>query len=338
METLNTEIRNKILEFLKTTKIGASSSEISKAIGHNRVTVSKYLEIMRAHKLLGYEGVAQAKLWYITKKSDRPTILIVDDEPHIVELVCLSLIPDKYHLIKAYSGLDALDKVSKESPDLIVLDLMMPGTSGHDVCRKVKENALTQHIPIIILSAKGEIDDKLKGLRIGADDYITKPFDPMELEARVERLIRRTSQDQDLHPLSKLPGKKAIHDHLRRLLLSHAVFTVHNVTINNFSRYCTRYGYTRADHVLTLMSRIFTDAMNHDGDTYVGHTVKDHFVIITRGGAFLPKVTDSFARMQPYLSTDRKSDLTLDIKTLTSTEIQKSAISPDNVMAALGVH
>jgi DNA-binding response OmpR family regulator len=336
METLNTEIRKKILEFLSTTKIGASACEIAKAIGHNRVTVTKYLEIMRAHKLLAYEGVAQAKLWYITKKTDKPTILIVDDEPHIVELVCLSLIPDKYHLVRSNGGLDALEKVSRESPDLVILDLMMPGVSGHEVCRKLKENALTQAIPIIILSAKGEIDDKLRSLRIGADDYITKPFDPMEIEARVERMIRRTSQDQDLHPLSKLPGRKAIEDRVRRLLIQRTPFTLHSITLNNFAAYGKRYGYSRADHVLTLMSRIFADALSHDADTFVGHTIKDHFVIITNSSGFLERVKKSFSSLQPYLSTDRRADLSLDVKSMSSADVNDR--SAEAMLVSVGVH
>ena len=140
MDNLNKEIKNKILEILKVSKIGASASQISKKIGHNRVTVSKYLEVMKAHEIIDYEGIAQAKLWYIKKDNSKPTLLIVDDEKHIVELVALSLVPEKFRIIKAYTGLDALDLVYKENPDLIVLDLMMPGINGFEVCKKIKEN------------------------------------------------------------------------------------------------------------------------------------------------------------------------------------------------------
>jgi len=116
MENLNTEIKTKILDFLKTTRIGASSSEIAKQIGHNRITVTKYLEILKAHKVLGFEEIAQAKLWRINEKRDKPTVLIVDDEPNVVDLVALSLIAGQYNIVKAYSGLDGLDRVESETP------------------------------------------------------------------------------------------------------------------------------------------------------------------------------------------------------------------------------
>ncbi len=103
MDSLNTEIKEKILNFLKTKKIGASAFEISKKIYHNRVTVTRYLQLMGAYGILEHEDIAQAKLWRI-KKQDKKKILVVDDEPHIVSLVKLSLTPNKYDIIEAFSG------------------------------------------------------------------------------------------------------------------------------------------------------------------------------------------------------------------------------------------
>jgi DNA-binding response OmpR family regulator len=337
MDTLNTQIKEKILEFLKTKRIGASSSDISKSIGHNRITVTKYLEIMKAHKLLAYEGVAQAKLWYIIERRSAPVVLIVDDDPHIVELIALSLIPDKYTIIKAYSGLEALDRISKESPDLIILDLMMPGIDGFEVCRKVKEHALTQAIPVIILTAKGELDDKLKGLRMGADDYLTKPFDPLELEARVDRMIRRTSQDQDMHPLSRMPGRNAIRDALRKRIHTNSRFIAYNLSVGNLALYNKAYGTRRGDHVVTFMSRILADAMDHD-DVFVGHTVKDNFVVVCPDGHYMDKVNKLFAGLLPYLCDSKGCQLKLDVSSMTSQEMQSKHLNADSVLDALGVN
>lgn len=336
MDNLNTEIKSKILEYLKTTRIGASSVEIAKNIGHNRITVSKYLEIMKAHRLIDYEGVAQAKLWHISSRDSRPCVLIVDDEPHVVDLVALSLIPEKFTILKAYSGLDALDKVYKETPDLVILDLMMPGMNGYEVCQKLKENALTQHIPIIILSAKGQLDDRLRGLKIGADDYITKPFDPMELEARVERLIRRSSQGLDMHPLTRLPGRAGLRDRLRQLTVQKADFRVHNFTIRNLDQFNKKCGYRRGEHLLTMVARIFAELLKDRPDAYVGHTYRDSFVLISRTDSIVSEVKKRFEQALPYICPGRSS-LSLEVSRITSREIQGKHLKIDDVFNSLGV-
>jgi len=311
-----------------------------KKIGHNRVTVSKYLEIMKAHKLIDFEEVAQAKLWTINTKGDKPTILIVDDEPHIVELVSLSLIPEKYNILKAFSGLDALDKVYTRTPDVIILDLMMPGINGYEICQKLKENAITQHIPIIILSAKGEIEDKLRGLKIGADDYITKPFDPMELEARVEAVVRRASQDMDTHPLTKLPGKEGIRENLKKKIINKGNFFVSNIKIQNLEHFNKKFGFRKGEHALTLLSRVFCDSLADYNNYFIGHTLKDNFVLITKDDKIIDKINKSFDRISPYLyqDPDVKDRIKLNIKSINSGEIMSKNLKTNNVLSYLEVN
>lgn len=112
-------------------------------------------------------------------------ILVIDDEPHIVKLVHLCLGTRRYDVFSAYSGKDALQLIKTTQPDLVVLDIMMPGINGYEVCQALKENPMTARIPIIILSAKSQMDDKLHAIDVGADDYICKPFDPAELARRI---------------------------------------------------------------------------------------------------------------------------------------------------------
>jgi DNA-binding response OmpR family regulator len=114
------------------------------------------------------------------------SILIVDDEPHIVNLVKLSLDKSRYKVSGAYSAREALRLIDNEIPDVIIVDIMMPGVNGYELCQALRENMKTKHVPIIILSAKGQMNDKLHAIDVGADDYITKPFDPMELERRIK--------------------------------------------------------------------------------------------------------------------------------------------------------
>ena len=117
---------------------------------------------------------------------EKKNVLIVDDEPHIVNLIKLSLNKDQYDVTGAYSGREALLHIDKKIPDLVVLDLMMPGVNGYELCKALRENPKTRKIPVLILSAKSQMNDKLHAIDVGADDYMTKPFDPMELVKRIK--------------------------------------------------------------------------------------------------------------------------------------------------------
>ena len=125
-------------------------------------------------------------------------ILVVDDEIYIVHILGFSLGMEGYEVITALDGEQALEKLKTEKPDLIVLDIMMPKLDGYEVCKSIKSNAATQHIPVILLSAKGRNVDQKLGFDVGADDYITKPFSPKEVVARVRAVLRRFDQ-----PLTK---------------------------------------------------------------------------------------------------------------------------------------
>lgn len=118
-------------------------------------------------------------------------ILIIDDEEHIVELIRYNLEASGYLTLEAYNGLDGLKLAQEEVPDLVLLDLMLPGMDGLEVCKRLRADDKLKNIPIIMLTAKSEEIDKILGLELGADDYITKPFSVRELNARVKALLRR---------------------------------------------------------------------------------------------------------------------------------------------------
>ncbi|MBC8401401.1 MAG: response regulator [Candidatus Marinimicrobia bacterium] len=125
-------------------------------------------------------------------------ILVVDDEVDILELVCYNLEESGYRTIRVETGEEALKQVQKAHPDLIILDLMLPGINGLEVCRTLKNDRSTAGIPIIMLTARGEESDIVTGLELGADDYVTKPFSPRVLLARIKAVIRRPrSVDKD---------------------------------------------------------------------------------------------------------------------------------------------
>jgi len=143
-------------------------------------------------------------------------ILVVDDEEDILELVRYNLSKERYRVSSALSGEIALQKAREERPDLILLDLMLPGLDGLTVCRELKRDPLTSSTPIVMLTAKGEEADIVVGLELGADDYIVKPFSPRVLEARIKAVLRRREHDDaedasiNIHDLSIYPARHEV--------------------------------------------------------------------------------------------------------------------------------
>jgi two-component system, OmpR family, alkaline phosphatase synthesis response regulator PhoP len=128
----------------------------------------------------------------------RQSVLVVEDEEDIRELVSYNLLKEGYQVAGVASGEDALTAVESKRPDLILLDIMLPGLDGLRVCRKLKENSKFESIPIIMLTAKGEEPDIVAGLNMGADDYVTKPFSPKVLLARIQAVLRRAETEKDV--------------------------------------------------------------------------------------------------------------------------------------------
>lgn len=124
-------------------------------------------------------------------------VLIVDDEKDIIKMLDYNLKKEGYRTIPVYDGEDALNRAVREIPDLIILDIMLPGIDGLEVCKILRRESKTAHIPIIMLTAKARETDKIVGLELGADDYITKPFSPRELLARVKAILRRAQKKDE---------------------------------------------------------------------------------------------------------------------------------------------
>ncbi len=131
------------------------------------------------------------------------TIIVVDDEKNIVQLARLYLNKEGFHVEAAYDGAQALEKAKEVRPDLIILDIMMPEMDGFEVCRELRK---TSNVPIIMLTARGDDVDRIVGLELGADDYVTKPFNPRELVARVKAVLRRATREPDRKPVLEADG------------------------------------------------------------------------------------------------------------------------------------
>lgn len=181
-------------------------------------------------------------------------VLIVDDEEDVVELVRYHLDKNGYKVEKAASGEEALNVARKTLPDIIVLDLMLPGIDGLEVCRNLKNDLKTEHIPIIMLTAKGEESDIVTGLELGAEDYVTKPFSPKVLIARIRRILNRmVSRDLErppirVHELTIDPGRREVLIKDERVNLSYTEFNILYIFAKRPGLVFTRYQIIDAIH------------------------------------------------------------------------------------------
>ncbi|MDY6958657.1 MAG: response regulator [Halobacteriota archaeon] len=141
---------------------------------------------------LGIE-VSEVKSRLDKMADDRTKILIVDDEIDSLKSLKMALEFEGYAVVEAMNGPSAMDMVHSEHPDLVLLDLMMPVMDGYEVCQKLKEDSMTSHVPVIMLTCVSEVDNKIEGIEVGADDYVTKPFNLSELKARVKMVLRRSA-------------------------------------------------------------------------------------------------------------------------------------------------
>ena len=210
-------------------------------------------------------------------------ILIVDDEVDGTELTRSLLLAWGYEVITASSGPEAIETTKSELPDLILMDVHLGDMDGPEVCQRLRDNFATRFIPIMMLTVDDQVRRKVEGLGKGADDYVQKTIDPEELKARVETLIRRTCEQANVNPLTKLPGNIVIEQLVRERLENGATFSVCYCDLDNFKAYNDRYGYAAGDRVLLHTSQLIVQTVNKMGgeQDFVGHIGGDDFVFVT---------------------------------------------------------
>ena len=213
---------------------------------------------------------------------DEPTqrILVVDDDVDIAGFVGKNLRMEGFEVAVAHDGAAALQMVRAFEPDLVVLDLMMPEIDGVEVTRRLRADPVTASLPIIMLTAKGQTPDKVLGLRAGADDYLVKPFDNLELLARIESALRRHQESRDVSPLSGLPGNHRILREVSERLRSGMPFAVCYCDIDGFKAVNDAYGFARGDEFIITLGRKLLAAVADRRSAFVGHVGGDDFVVI----------------------------------------------------------
>ena len=214
--------------------------------------------------------------------SGRDVVLVADDDEDIVRFVEVNLRLEGFEVVTAADGEQALQGSYDMMPDLVLLDVMMPKVDGFEVCQRLRSDNRTKHISIIMLTAKSLSADKVVGLTSGADDYIIKPFDPIELVARVKSALRRAREMRAINPLTQLPGNVQVYEEVTKRVSAGAPFALMYIDLDNFKAYNDHYGFLRGDEVIKLLARCVTDAVSRyeDGNVFVGHVGGDDFIAI----------------------------------------------------------
>lgn len=213
----------------------------------------------------------------------RERILIVEDDTSLVEVLKCAFEREGFEVFVATEGDKVYQMARTLLPDIVLLDIVMPKMDGFHICKQLKDNFYTAHIPIVVLTVREKLSERIMGLELGADDYIVKPFEILELIARIKTVLRRIHLERDKNPLTGLGGNVAIENRLKLCIKVNEPFAVLYLDINNFKAFNDYYGYARGDLLLKRMAEIIVKAVGESAYTedFVGHIGGDDFIIIT---------------------------------------------------------
>jgi diguanylate cyclase (GGDEF)-like protein len=244
---------------------------------------------------------------------NRDRILLIDDEPDIVTTWSLRLERMGFNVCSATDGQEGLAAMLRQLPDLVLLDVMLPGYDGLELCRRLKRDAVTAQIPVVLLTARGTLHDKLTGLAAGADDYITKDAEPAEIEARIGTVLKRYQNTLGANPLTKLPGTGALEVRLREVIAAGMPFAVGYADLNNFKAYNDVYGFVQGDAVIKHTAVVLIDAVRRAGgaNDFIGHVGGDDFIFQTSPACAAAICRECIARLDHdlpgfYTTADRQ--------------------------------
>jgi diguanylate cyclase (GGDEF)-like protein len=209
-------------------------------------------------------------------------ILVVDDDLDIARFVEVNLKLHGFQVLIANDGEQALELVEQHRPALAVVDLMMPKVDGLELTRRLRADPMTSALPVIMLTAKGMTVDKVVGLTAGADDYLVKPFDTLELIARVRSTLRRNQEFREVSPLTGLPGNTRILREIADRVRGGTDFAVCYLDIDRFKSVNDAYGFARGDEFITTLARSLHRAVVAAGlpPAFLGHVGGDDFVVV----------------------------------------------------------
>ena len=234
----------------------------------------------------------------------KPYILIVEDDLDIAEMLNAYFRVQGYEVFTVNWGEDGVRAAQTVLPNLIILDIRLPDIDGFEVARRVREDRRTNEIPIIFLTEKRDRSDILQGLEVGADDYITKPFDVQELRLRVRNSLKRVSQASLTNPVSGLPEGALVDEKLSDVVHKSGLSLLH-ISIANLQTFREAYGFVASDDVLRAISLMVSNALKETGsaDDFLGHISPSDFVVVvspeTRS-AFQEKINSRLQQSLDY--------------------------------------
>ncbi len=209
-------------------------------------------------------------------------LIIAEDDDDTSYLLLTALGDSGFLCMRARNGEEALNLTRTELPDALLLDVMMPKMDGITVCQKLKSDVLLSRIPIMMLTSLSGVNDRVRGLESGADDYLPKPFDIRELTARVRALIRASNRERQRNPVTNLPSGDAIEEKVHELLKAGEPFSLLYVDIENYRSYADIHGYIKADEVVASTGKLLLrEARAAAAPTpFVGHVGGDDFFVL----------------------------------------------------------
>jgi CheY-like chemotaxis protein len=210
-------------------------------------------------------------------------ILVVEDDIDISKMLRIYFDSQGYEVLIANRGNDALEICRRKLPNVVVLDIQLPDIDGYEICRSLRSNTRTSYVPIIFLTQKDERSDKIAGLELGADDYITKPFDIEELKLRVEGAIRRSQREALTHPVSNLPAGKLIEEQLKQIKDSSDPWKLLYFGIRNVTAFREAVGPIHVNEVIIFLADVMREAVEAHGtmNDFIGQASDNDFIIIT---------------------------------------------------------
>jgi len=209
-------------------------------------------------------------------------LLIIEDDADVAEMLVLYFTAQGYDVLNAMSGNEGVAMARAKFPNMILLDIMLPDMDGFDVAKMLRTTTLTKYIPITFLTQRDARADKVAGLELGADDYITKPFDVEELRLRIQGALRRSSRETLQDPRTGLPTNALIEE-VRQALTGRSGFTQLNAELIGFKAFRDKYGFVAADEALSFVGQVLSETIAKDGtpEDFVGVNSEDRYTIFT---------------------------------------------------------
>lgn len=229
-------------------------------------------------------------------------IFIIEDDVDLSEMLSAYFRVQGYHVTQATRGIEAVQQITKNAPDLIVLDIRLPDIDGYEVCRRLRNFRRTQNIPIIFLTEKREREDKLAGLELGAVDYITKPFDIQELRLRIRNSLRRSRLSTMHNPVTGLPEGVLVTEKLQKML-QRPNWGIVLAGIRGLNKFRDRFGFVATDDVSRAVTLMLANAVQESGNEndFIGHADSGDFIIVTTSDRSRRLAERCLVRLQPSI-------------------------------------